>query len=99
MMAFAGWASLIGGAVLLAPAIWLWSEAPRVVLHWSVSGDVFIANEDGMVERLELTDGDGLAPLRFSEVPDVAPCAQEQCDYKSFGGLIVQTIGKADEKK
>jgi competence protein ComEC len=99
MMAFAGWARLIGGIVLMAPAIWLWSEAPRVILHWSVSGDVFIADQDGMVHRLELADGDGLAPLRFSEVPDAAPCGLEKCLYSSFGGLNVKTTGKANDDK
>ena len=99
MMAFAGWARLIGGFLLIVPAIWLWSQAPRVLLHWSVSGDVFIADEAGMVHRLELTDGDGLAPLRFSEAPDAPPCGLEMCLYPSFGGLNVETTGKADADK
>lgn len=99
MMALAGWARLIGGALLLAPAIWLWSQAPRVVMHWSVSGDVYIANPDGMVERLALTDGEGLAPLRFSEVPDATACGKEACVYASFGGLSVHTQGKPDQAK
>ena len=99
MMAFAGWARLIGGFLLIVPAIWLWSQSPRVLLHWSVSGDVFIADEAGMVHRLELTDGDGLAPLRFSEAPDAPPCGLEMCLYPSFGGLNVETTGKADAGK
>jgi len=99
MMAFSGWARLIGAALLLAPAIWVWSHAPKVVLHWSASGDVFIANADGMVERLELTDGDGLAPLRFSEAPNATACGLEECVYPSFDGLVVRTSGKADKTK
>lgn len=99
MMAFAGWARLIGGALLLLPAIWLWTEAPRVVMHWSVSGDVYIANPDGMVERLTLTNGDGLAPLRFSEVPDAGACGKEACNYASFGGLSIRTRGMSDPSK
>lgn len=99
MMAFSGWARLVGGAALLFPAILLWNDAPRVLMHWSVSGDVYIANTEGMVERLALTDGDGLAPLRFSEVPDAAVCASEACVYDSFDGLSVHTLGKADPAK
>lgn len=99
MMAFAGWARLIGGALLLAPAIWLWGHAPKVVMHWSVSGDVYIANPDGMVERLSLTDGDGMAPLRFSEVSDATACDDEVCVYPSFSGLRVRTNGQPDKSK
>lgn len=99
MMAFAGWARLIGGALLLAPAFYLWREAPKVVLHWSASGDVFIADPQGMVSRLEFADGDGLAPLRFTEVPDAAGCGMEVCDYPSFSGLSIITMGTAQQKK
>lgn len=99
MMAFAGLARLIGGFLLIVPAIWLWSQAPRVLLHWSVSGDVFNGDEAVMVHRLELTDGDGLAPFRFSEAPDAPPCGLEMCLYPSFGGLNVETTGKADAGK
>lgn len=97
MMAFAGWARLMGGAILLAPAIWLWSTAPKVVLHWSASGDVFIADTKAMVSRLEFVDGDGLAPLRFTEVPDHEGCSLETCDYRSFSDISIKTIGVAEE--
>ena len=99
MMAFAGWARLIGGACLLAPAIWLWSTAPKVVLHWSASGDVFIADTQGMVSRLEFVDGDGLPPLRFSEAPDREGCGLETCEYPSFSGLSITALGPAERNK
>lgn len=99
MMAFAGWARLLGGAVLLAPAIWLWSTAPKVVLHWSASGDVFIADTQGMVSRLEFVDGDGLPPLRFSEAPDREGCGLEACEYASFSELSITTLGAAEQEK
>lgn len=99
MMAFSGWARLIGGAILFAPAIWLWSTAPKVVLHWSASGDVFIADTKAMVSRLEFVDGDGLAPLRFSEVPDREGCNLETCDYRSFSDISIKTIGVAEKSE
>lgn len=99
MMAFSGWARLIGGALLLAPAAWLWAQAPKVVMHWSVSGDVFIADAKGMVERLPLTDGDGLAPLRFSEVSDATACGEATCIYRSFDDFTVHTLGRPDPEK
>lgn len=99
MMAFAGWARLMGGAILLAPAIWLWTTAPKVVLHWSASGDVFIADTNAMVSRLEFVDGDGLAPLRFTEVSDREGCNLETCDYRSFWDISIKTIGIEKEKE
>lgn len=99
MMAFAGWARLIGGAILFAPAIWLWSSAPKVVLHWSASGDVFIADTNAMVSRLKFVDGDGLAPLRFSEVPDKEGCGEEVCSYLSFSNISVETNGIAGQSQ
>lgn len=88
-MAFTGWARIAGAIALTLPAIFLWATAPRIVLHWSSSGDVFIANTSGYTERLALTKGTGLAPLRFSESPDTRLCETDDCQYASIRDTTV----------
>lgn len=98
MMIFAGWVRILSGALMLVPAIWLWAAAPQILLHWSASGDIFIANDQGYAERLTLTDGDGLPPLRFSEVDDLPPCGSDQCKYLSIAGYLIEVFAPIPEQ-
>ena len=47
----------------LSVAIWLSSAKGRI--HWAPSGEVFLEQSTGAVQRIAILDGDGLAPLRF----------------------------------
>ncbi|MBY9067589.1 ComEC family competence protein [Hyphomonas sp. WL0036] len=93
IMIFSGWMRILGGLALMLPAVLLWIDAPRILLHWSASGDVFIADDSGYVSRIELTKGEGLAPLRFSEAEDAPVCGAPVCDYSSLDGRTIRISG------
>ena len=48
-------------------AIWLSSAKDRI--HWAPSGELFLEQSTGSVQRIAIMDGDGLAPLRFVDAP------------------------------
>lgn len=86
-MATSGPMRIISCAVLTVASLMLWSVAPRFVAHWSVSGDLFIAREGGVI-RLPLADGGGLQPLRFSEAESVE-CSEVSCLFTTPSGVVV----------
>ncbi|MEM1147998.1 MAG: ComEC/Rec2 family competence protein [Pseudomonadota bacterium] len=45
----------------------IWSLSGLDRMHFAPSGDVYFAYADGRVERVEIYNGPGLAPLRYSE--------------------------------
>lgn len=94
-MGVTGWARLVGAAVMTLPAIWLWANAPKIVLHWSGSGDVYIADERGYVSKLSLARGDGLPPLRFAQAGDLAPCRDLACKYTSLNRINIDVLMRA----
>ena len=78
-MAARGAARLVFAAVTLIPATWLWMQAPDVVAHWAPSGELFLRRADGYLLRYDLADGDGLAPLRYANVPGAEACLSSVC--------------------
>lgn len=95
---FKGWPRLVVGLLMFAPAMPLWMSSPKIVFHWSASGDAFVANAQGYAERIELADGDSLAPLRFIEAEDLQTCQQAVCQYVSLEGAII-TISETENLK
>ncbi|MEO0550968.1 MAG: ComEC/Rec2 family competence protein [Pseudomonadota bacterium] len=70
-----GYAAL---SVLAGGALWGSSSAPSV--HWAPSGEVFLADQTGQVDRIAFYDGDGLAPLRYADAPVTSYCEEAICE-------------------
>jgi competence protein ComEC len=78
--------------VLVIPASVLWYRAPDVIAHWSPSGDLFLRKEMGGMVRYELADGDGLAPLRCSNIEETKACEGPECSVQLTSGVAgIQT--------
>lgn len=60
---------------LIAMALLAWANAGRPQIHWAPSGDVFLVQANGHVDRLALRAGPGLAPLRYAQTPRRTICA------------------------
>lgn len=88
MMA-AGWTRLVLSAALCVPAFWLWLQAPKVIVHWSASGDVFVHGPQGSWTRYSLADGDGLAPLRYAGLTEISRCDPPWCELATEAGLAI----------
>ncbi|MEM6948047.1 MAG: ComEC/Rec2 family competence protein [Pseudomonadota bacterium] len=78
----------------LALACVAWAQGPRIGLHWSVSGDVYVADEAGM-SRVQFIEGDGLGPLRFVNAPIIQDCRAEDCQFDTPLGPVTLHHGDA----
>jgi competence protein ComEC len=98
-MAARGGARIVLATVMLVPAIMAWYGAPEVIAHWSPSGDLFLREEAGVMTRYELADGDGLAPLRYSNVEKVEGCGSPRCVVQLRSGVAsIQTTSETGPK-
>ena len=75
-----------GSCVLAALSFWLINNPASTV--WSPSGDVFV-KQDGRYARIAFVDGDGLAPLRFKNVPISGFCQNRRCIVDTDAGTIL----------
>lgn len=87
---------VLGGAFAMA-ALVVWSQAPQFVAHWSPSGELFYARGEGKISRIELIEGDGLAPLRFSDIP-VDGCPNPECRFQINSDITVSIQNSGDPK-
>jgi len=78
--------ALLGGLAVV-PAVWLWAISPKLLLHWSASGEVSARTSDGGITRFEFADGDGLAPLRYSTL-EATNCGELPCELATPAGTI-----------
>ena len=76
----------------VAPAAWLWTASPQLMVHWSASGEVFVRGADNGMQRIGFADGDGLAPLRYSALEATA-CGDLPCRLETPAGAIVLSEG------
>ncbi|WP_158085549.1 ComEC/Rec2 family competence protein [Henriciella aquimarina] len=84
---------LVGTSALLGVSILVWKASPTLLVHWSASGDLFVRGPEAVM-RIELAEGEGLSPLRFSEL-DIARACEDGCRINSLGkGTVV--AGEAD---
>lgn len=76
----AGWRKrtiISGGFVAVAAILWAFNPAARI--HWSPSGDIFIVDRSGHVDRYQLSNEDGLAPLRYTDIETRSNCTTDAC--------------------
>ena len=96
VLAIAAYTVVLGGVqklisvavcALLAAAVWMLSGKDRI--HWAPSGELFLESSSGAVERNKVIDGDGLPPLRFSNLPNGRSCAAGRPCQVSLGNATV----------
>ena len=87
-MAARGSARIVLAALMLIPAGIVWYRAPDVIAHWAPSGDLFLREPSGHLVRYPLVDGDGLAPLRYSNVGEGEACSSGNCILPIRSGEI-----------
>ena len=80
-------ASLVGAIAGSAAGAFVLS--PVQVVHVSASGDAFITVPEGLVERYVYGDGDGLSPLRFSDISTARDCREVVCRVPTRNGIVV----------
>ena len=74
-----------------------WWAAPKSVVHWAPSGDVFIAGPSGVVEKIGFLDEEGLGPMRYSRLDLAAECTSGVCRFESLAGPITLHHRAPDE--
>ncbi|MFN3910447.1 ComEC/Rec2 family competence protein [Hyphomonas sp.] len=79
------------GIALTVAAIGVWMSAPHFVAHWSASGDVYVSAASGKVERLNLEKGNGLSPMRYSEVA-ASECTEPICAVDTGLGPVITVL-------
>lgn len=77
---------------LIASSIWAMSGRDR--LHWAPSGDVYLENSNGAVQRISVLNGDGLAPLSFIDAPIEQTCLSGLACEITFRGDIIVTVDR-----
>lgn len=70
--AIAAWCAV--GMLALAAAMY-WIQSGTAKVHFAPSGDVFLETANGHVDRIAWRDGDGLGPLRFSDLSVDEDCS------------------------
>ena len=94
MAARGGARILLAGAAIL-PAGLLWYQAPDVIAHWSPSGELFLREADGRMTAYAIEEGDGLAPLRFANIPAGTACKASICVINlPTGQAVIHPAGK-----
>lgn len=74
----AGWRLLAAGASACA-AMLIWQGGSQAAIHWAPNGDLYIIEAGRAPQRIGFADGDGLAPLRYSDLPVSRDCSEAAC--------------------
>ena len=74
----------VGVLVISALAFGVWSLNGADRVHWAPSGELFLEHAYGGVERIEVMNGDGLAPLRFADMPISRACRPSEACSLNF---------------
>lgn len=73
----------------------MWLFAPAAGLVWAPSGDVLLIAENGRAERLQVSKGSGLMPMRYRNVERQSLCLAPSCQY-SVGASSIAIITRPD---
>ena len=66
----------------------VWANAPRLVFHWSASGDIYAADASS-IGRSNFAAGDGMAPLQFADMLVTNDCTKNGCGFETPSGLLL----------
>ena len=84
-------------SVILLGAALIWLGSARDRIHWAPSGDLFLEYAGGQVTRIAVRSGDGLAPLRFVDVPVAQQCGSAApCEVTFRGWPVTYATGSED---
>lgn len=87
-----GWQKrAVAGVTLTAIGAVLWFASPGAGVHWAPSGDVYVVQSSGAVERIGFVKGDGLAPLRYVDEPKGEICEAAVC-LKQVGSQTIAMV-------
>ncbi|MCF6328758.1 MAG: ComEC/Rec2 family competence protein [Henriciella sp.] len=87
-----GWRKRLGFAgVLFVAGVGFWITSPAASVHWAPSGEVFLVDQSGAVDRISFVKGGGLAPLRFIDEAMGADCSKNICQ-RQIAGVQITTI-------
>lgn len=76
------------GALVLISALF-WAQSGTEKIHFAPSGDVFLESASGHVDRIAWRAGDGLGPLRFSDISVTQDCSSiPECEFEFAGHRI-----------
>ena len=75
-----------------------WIASPQLVLHWSASGDIYVRETNQPIRRYQLTRGDALSPLAFSDMEPAADCSTSSCSFQTPSGEIAVMSGSRSAK-
>lgn len=82
----AAWSAV--GALVLGAGLY-WAQSGTAKIHFAPSGDVFLEDASGHVDRIAWREGDGLGPLRFSDVRIGQDCGSApECELEFAGHRI-----------
>lgn len=73
--------------LFVALGAWAWSQAPRMLLHWAPSGDVFLQSEEGYI-RIRFIEADGLGPMRYADLDVLQDCRSGGCRIATPAGPV-----------
>ncbi len=76
--------------VIAAAGLWLTSGTDQ--LHWAPSGDLFLVQANGQAERIKLSKGDGLAPLRYADLAISQSCENERICMFELGARKIAYV-------
>jgi len=83
----AGWLRWLSAVALTVAAGLAWITVKGADLHWGADGDIYVAGPDGVL-RVAVIDGDGLGPLRYSDLATRASCQTGACLFPSHRGSV-----------
>ncbi len=84
-----GKARLILALPFFSAAIGLWIAASPVLLHWAPSGDVYVREQSGKMQLYGFVKGDGLGPLRYSDMIYERDCGATGCRIQTRAGTVL----------
>ncbi|MGB3624554.1 MAG: ComEC/Rec2 family competence protein [Henriciella sp.] len=67
--------------------------SPKLLVHASASGDVFIRTDQGHIHSYAYFEGNGLAPLRYSDLEQTGNCRDRACLIDSSIGAL--SVGRS----
>lgn len=91
---YGGWQKFLAVLGLSGLAILAWIMMATDRIHWAPSGELFLETPYMPVERIEVTDGEGLAPLRFADAPVTRVCADQLPCMIGFGAASIKVSGE-----
>ncbi|MFN3214648.1 MAG: ComEC/Rec2 family competence protein [Henriciella sp.] len=88
----AWFAAILSGIIALG----VWSQAGIDKIHFAPSGDVFLEHASGQIERIAWRDGQGLGPLRFSDLVVDRDCEEAPKCEIAFAGYNIRLRTPSD---